>query len=175
MAPTFGKVAEAFIASKSSGWKSGMLRAQQWRRCLDQHAAALQALPIDQVDRVAVLDALRGIWASSPVMSATLRSRIAQILDYAAAHGHRSGENPAALKSLQHLLPAQPKRTIEHYAALAADDLPALMKALDATAGPVASLLRFTILTCARSAEARGARWDEIDLEPAPGSCPPRE
>jgi integrase len=44
-------------------------------------------------------------------------------------------------------------------------DLPMLMEALSEREGVSARCLEFIILTAARSGEARGARWEEIDLD----------
>ncbi len=44
------------------------------------------------------------------------------------------------------------------------DAVPDLYRKLVASAGIAELCLAFTILTATRSGEARGARWDEIDL-----------
>src|SRR5262249_26475874 len=62
-----------------------------------------------------------------------------------------------------HLLAERTKvRMVEHYAAMAYDQLPDLMVELRAQEGIVARALEFVILTAARVSEAVGARWSEI-------------
>jgi integrase len=53
----------------------------------------------------------------------------------------------------------------EHRAALPWAEVPALMAVLAAETSMAARCLRFLALTGVRSAEARGATWDEIDLD----------
>ena len=63
-------------------------------------------------------------------------------------------------------LPKTPK-TREHRRALPYADVPAALEAVEASgAGPVVkAAIRFTALTAARSGEARGATWGEVDLK----------
>lgn len=64
------------------------------------------------------------------------------------------------------LLPKPSKiAKVEHHAAMAFDDLPALMSELRAATGLTSRALEFTILTAARTTEALGAQWSEFDLE----------
>ncbi|MGQ0445953.1 MAG: tyrosine-type recombinase/integrase [Beijerinckiaceae bacterium] len=62
------------------------------------------------------------------------------------------------------LLPAAAKLTRGHHAALAYADVPAFMTRLAGQDGMAALAFRFLILTAARTGEALGAGWDEIDL-----------
>lgn len=59
-------------------------------------------------------------------------------------------------------------RKVTHRAALPFDSLPAFYERLDAlSAGPeLKGALEMAILTATRSGEARGMRWDELDLNP---------
>lgn len=52
-----------------------------------------------------------------------------------------------------------------HFAALDRKDVPRVMTALAQSEGVAAKVARFICLTAARSGEARGAVWSEIDLE----------
>jgi integrase len=53
---------------------------------------------------------------------------------------------------------------VEHHAALPYVELPGFMKALREQDGNSARALEFAILTAARTGEAIGARWDEINF-----------
>jgi hypothetical protein len=58
---TFGEVADCFLAAKEHGWRNAKHRAQ-WRMTLENYAAPLWAMPVDEVDTEAVLKALQPIW-----------------------------------------------------------------------------------------------------------------
>jgi integrase len=124
-------------------------------------------LPVSAIDTGLVMRALEPIWSAKPETASRLRGRIESILDWAKVRGYRAGENPARWKGhLQALLPAKSKiAQVEHHAALPYAELPGFMAALRMADGMAAKALRFTILTGARTSEALGATWTEIDLE----------
>ena len=109
---------------------------------------------------------LEPIWRAKPETASRLRGRIEAVLDYAAARGWRTGENPARWRGhLAKLLPSRAKLArVKHHAALPWQDIPAFMEALDRKSGVAALALRFTILTAARTGEIIGARWAEVDI-----------
>src|SRR5262249_18719188 len=76
------------------------------------------------------------------------------------------GDNPARWRGhLEHLLPAPSKvREPQHFAALPYAEVPVFLADLRRRQGISARCLEFAILTAARTSEAIGARWDEIDL-----------
>ncbi len=63
--PTFGEMADEFIAAHSPGWRNEKHRAQ-WRMTLTHYAAPLRDLPVDQVDTAAVLEVLKPLWNTKP-------------------------------------------------------------------------------------------------------------
>ena len=90
-----------------------------------------------------------------------------KILDYAAAHGFRTGENPARWAGhLSTLLP-KPSQVVKvaHHSALDYRELPNFWKELAKMEGNGAAALRWTILTAARSGETRGATRAELDKD----------
>ena len=164
-APTFGEFAEIYISSVEAGWRSPVHR-QQWRNSLRDHAASIRDTPIDAVDTDAVLDVLRPIWLSKAETAKRVRGRIEKILDAAKARNLRPRDsmNPAAWRGhLALLLPTQSKLQRGHHAALAWKDAPSFMAALRSRKAIAARCLEVTILTAARSGEALGAMWSEID------------
>ncbi len=94
-----------------------------------------------------------------------LRGRIEKILDAAKVKGLRDGENPARGKG--HLSLLLPKQTgqVKHHPALPFAQAPTFMKELRQRPASAARALEFTVLTAARSGEARGMVWGEVDLE----------
>jgi integrase len=94
--------------------------------------------------------------------------RIAAVIDHAKARGLYSGDNPADWRGgLKELLPARQKLYRGHHEAIDYKVLPAVIKKLRAAKGVSSVAAEFACLTAARSGEARGAVWSEIDLENA--------
>ncbi|MGH7119653.1 MAG: tyrosine-type recombinase/integrase, partial [Acetobacteraceae bacterium] len=124
-------------------------------------------LPVASVETGDVMKALDPIWLQKPETAARTRGRVEAVLDYAAARGWRSGDNPARWKGhLANLLPARDKvQRVQHHAALPWREIGAFMAELAQREGMAALALQFPILTAARSGEVRGARWNEIDLD----------
>jgi integrase len=162
----FRQCADAYIASHEAGWRNPSHRSQ-WTNTLAQNVyPVLGALPVAAIDTALVMKTIEPIWRTIPETASRVRGRIEAVLDWAKVSGYRTGENPARWRGhLDHLLPARAKvRRVEHHAALAYETLGAFMVDLrqDSSAGTRA--LEFTILTAARTGEALGATWDEIDL-----------
>lgn len=161
---TFGDFVDGWLPAVLNDFRNPKHR-QQWENTLKTYGATLRPMWLDEIDTEAVLGALQPIWADKRETAQRLRGRIERILDAARATGLRSGENPARWRGhLNALLPAQrPAR--QHFAAMAYPEVPAFMAKLKDRAASTALCLRFIILTAARSSEARGARWDEIDMQ----------
>jgi integrase len=89
------------------------------------------------------------------------------VLDWATAHGYRSGDNPARWRGhLDKLFPKRSKvRAVKHHEALAYAELPEFFATLSERETMSATALAFTILTDARSGETRGATLGEIDFQ----------
>ena len=114
-----------------------------------------------------MLQVLAPIWKTKTETASRLRGRIEQVLDWATAHGHRTGPNPARWRSqLEHIL-ADPNKLapVKHHAAVPVAMLPGTYQRLLAMDGQGARALCFLILTAARSGEVRGMVWSEVDLE----------
>jgi len=163
---TFRQTAEAYIAAQRPGWRNPK-HAEQWTSTLTQHAfPALGGLPVGQVATADVMRVLEPIWTQIPETATRLRGRIELVLDYAAAKGWRSGDNPARWRGhVAHMLPKRSKvAKVVHHRALPYKQIAGVMAALAASEGRAALALRFLVLTAARSSEVRGATWSEIDL-----------
>lgn len=164
--PTFGAFAESYITSVESGWRNPVHR-QQWRSSLRDHATQLRDKPVDRIGTDEVLATLQPIWTTLPETAKRVRGRIERILDAAKARGLRPRDsiNPAAWRGhLALLLPAPSKLTRGHHAALPWQDAPQFMAELKRRPALAARCLEIVILTAARSGEAIGATWGEIDL-----------
>ena len=165
LAPTFDALAEDVIAALEGGWRNDKHKAQ-WRATLKSYCKPIAAKAVDTIGTDDVLAVLRPIWTAKAETAARLRGRIEKVLDAAKAKGFRQGDNPARWRGhLDHLLAKQQKLCRGHHAAMAWSDVPGLVQDLRALGNSSALALEFTILTAARTGEALGAVWSEIDLE----------
>ena len=165
---TFKDCALALIDAKRSGWRNAK-HAQQWENTLSQYVypSIGDKLPAD-ISLADVKAILLPMWATKTETATRLRQRIEAVLDYAAVHDdEQSRSNPARWKGvLDKVLPAARKVTKRiHHAAAPYTDVPKIMSALRKKESLSAYCLRFIILTVARSGEARGALWNEINLK----------
>lgn len=166
-AVTFDWCAGQYIAAHRAGWKSAK-SAEQWESSLQTYAApTIGALDVGKIETPHILKILQDgdFWTTKTETASRVRGRIESILDWAAAHKYRTGENPARWKGhLDALLPARSKvAKVEHHAALPYAEIGPFMTALRKQAGIAARACEFAILTAARSGEVRGATWSEID------------
>jgi integrase len=165
---TFKDETERYITLHSAAWTPRF--AADWRSSVRQYAfPKIGHLAVSEITQADVLKLIEPLWTTKTVTAGRVLNRIERILDYATAHGHRSGDNPAS-----HITQSLPKKSkvapVENLAALPYDEIPALMSKLDKTAASTA--LRFLILTAARSAEVIGATWDEVDTKSALWTIP---
>ncbi|TXN72725.1 integrase arm-type DNA-binding domain-containing protein [Methylobacterium sp. WL6] len=163
---TFRTCAEAYIEAHKAGWRNGR-HVGQWSATLESYAYPIIGdHPVQAIDTALVMRVLDPIWTTRSETAARVRGRIESILDWAKTRSYRDGENPARWKGhLANLLPKRSKVSkVKHHPALPFNEVPSFLKTLDERGGTAARLLAFTILTAARSGEARDALWSEIDM-----------
>ena len=157
---SFAQAAERVHASLLPTWrnpKHGVL----WIETLRSYAyPTLGARPIDTIGTADVLTVLAPIWTDKHETAKRVKQRMSTIFDWAKGAGHFPGENP--VNGVRKALP-QVKRRPDHRAAMRWQELPDFMKELAARDVVSARCFEFLILTVARSIEARGARWCEIE------------
>jgi integrase len=173
---TFEDAAKRFIKAKAPEWRN-VKHSTQWTNTLTEYAYPfIGKLLVRHITRSHVIEVLEPIWSTKTETASRIRGRLEAILDWSRVKGFREeGINPAVWRgNLDKILPA-PKKTkrVRNHPALPIDEMAAFMVTLRAVEGVSARCLDFTILTAARSGEARGARWTEIDLEKAIWSIPP--
>jgi integrase len=166
---TFGKAAEAAHAKLLPKWKN-QKHAETWLSGLKLHAfPRLGEKPIQSITREDVLRVLEPIWTNRVETARRLRQRIHTVFQWAKDEGHFTGENPVGQIGLGL---TQVNKNTTHLAAMPWRDVPAFWMQLADREGVSSACLRFAILTAARSGEARGATWAEIDLEGAAWNVP---
>jgi integrase len=173
-ARTFRSVAELCIKAEEPGWKNKRT-ALLWRSSLAKHVyPTLGDLPVAEIDRAKVREAIDGVWTSAPSIGRKVLRRIAAVLRYAAAHGWRANDNPADARMLRYAglppLPGGRKQPSLHWA-----KMPAFMKALDTMPGLAPVALRLAVLTALRSGEVRNARWSWLSFDGVPTLTIPGE
>jgi integrase len=165
-AVTFKEMAEQFLSMNEANWRNAKHR-QQWRNTLNTYAyPVLGSMRVGDIETLHVLQVLEPIWTSKSETAGRIRGRIEAILDAAKVRGYRSGENPARWRGhLAQLLPARTKLSRGHHRAAPYDEVPSILAALRSHSAVGALALEFTILTAARTGEAIGATWEEIDFQ----------
>ena len=167
-ARSFSQCAEAYIEQNKAGW-SNPKHTAQWESTLSTYVYPIIGnWAVQDVDTDAVLRCLEPIWTTKTETASRLRGRIEAVLAWASARELRpKGFNPATWRGhLDAILPKPSKvATVEHFAALPYADMGVFMEKLRGQEGIGARCLEFAILTAARSGEARGAKWSEIDLD----------
>ena len=162
--PTFAEAAAKVHAVNLPRWKNGK-HTGQWINTLRTYAfPGIGKLPLDRIERRDVLAVLTPIWSAKPETARRVRQRIRTILKWAQAHGFV--EHNMAGEAIDGALPLMP-RVKKHFRALPYAEVPAALVTVDASPASMAAklCLRFLILTAARSGEARGATWSELDLD----------
>ncbi|MGE3708979.1 MAG: tyrosine-type recombinase/integrase [Hyphomicrobiaceae bacterium] len=164
---TLEEAAKSLIGSKEAGWRNDKHR-QQWCNTLATYVyPTIGETPVADITVDDVVKVLDPIWTIKPETAGRVRGRIESVLSWAKARGYRTGENPAAWKdNLAHILPPRSKvRRVKHHAALPYAEIPQFMRELSRREGVSNLALKFVILTAARTGEALGAEWPEIDFE----------
>ena len=162
--PTFREAARAVHAANKPRWRNDKHSAS-WMQTLERHAIpSLGNSPLDRIDRGGVLRVLTPIWTTRPETARRVRQRMRTVFLWGMAHGFME-TNPAG-EAIDGALPSMPK-VRAHLRALPYQEVGAALEAVESSQASVAAKLcfRLLVLTAARSGEARGATWDEIDLE----------
>jgi len=172
--PLFKECVDRFLSSMEGQWRNEKHRAQ-WRMTLGEaYCRPLLNKKVASITTEDVLKVLTPIWTTKPETASRLRGRIERVLDFARAHGWRSGENPALWRGhLKSILPVRQKLTRGHHPALPYVEVPEFLTELRTRDATAARALEFLILTASRSGEVLGALWNEFDLENAIWTIPP--
>ena len=161
--PTFRVAVDAVIALHQASWR-GDASEREWRGSLEKHAfPILGDKPVDEITTGDVLSVLAPIWSEKHETAKRILQRISIVLRWAIAQGHRTDDPTHAATAV---LPRNGTGQTAHHAAMPHGQVGDAIKRIRALGAPSTTLcLEFLILTAARSGEARGARWSEIDMD----------
>ena len=161
--PTFREAARAVHAVNTPRWRNAK-HTVSWMQMLERHVMpALGNTPLDRLERGDVLRVLNPIWTTRPETARRVRQRMRTVFRWAIAHGFMEA-NPAG-EAIDGALPPMPK-VKAHLRSLPYQEVGAALDTVEESHASMSAKLcfRFLALTAARSGEARGAVWDEIDL-----------
>ena len=161
--PTFREAACAVHEANKPRWRNPR-HVKSWMQTLERHAMpVLGNTPLERIDRSDVLKVLTPIWTTRPETARRVRQRMRTVFRWGMAHGFMQ-TNPAG-EAIDGALPAMPK-VRAHLRALPYRDVGAALETVAASQASIPGKLcfRYLVLTAARSGEARGATWEEIDL-----------
>lgn len=163
--PTFKALAERYMDAKAVTWNDRT--ETNWRGTMRDYVfPAIGSTLVDRVTLEDVLTILRPIWYEKKEVASRVRGRIGVILSFAASKGFRPDDNITRARGpIDFELPAHSKGDVQNHDSMAYGDLPAFMTELRANKkGFAPRALEFLILTAARTGEALGATWGEVDL-----------
>ena len=169
--PTFREAAHAVHEANKPRWRNGS-HTLGWIQTLERHAfPKIGNKPIDAISRSDLLSVLTPIWSTRPETARRVRQRMRTIFRWAMAN-ELVESNPAG-EAIDGALPSMPK-VKAHLRALPYEEVGAALRTVDESqTSPASKLcLSFLVFTAARSGEARGATWDEIDMEGATWTVP---
>lgn len=174
-AVTFQELAEVYIRKRVEGFKESS-RASQKRRLeyqLGTYAFPyLGNRPVSAITTADVVRMLEPIWLEKHETANRVRIHTKRVFDLAIAEGLLTGDNPADPARLDNSRLTEKKavrkvQKVQHLKALPVAEAPAFWRKLQQVEGMGAKALQLIILTATRSGEARGARWEEFDLDAA--------
>ena len=93
--PTFAAAAEAVMAQMRPGWRNPK-HGKDWLSSMERFAfPQLGKLPVSEVTRADVVEALRAVWYERPATARRFRQRISTVMEWAVALNYRD-DNPCS-------------------------------------------------------------------------------
>lgn len=161
-ANTFQAMAKEWAEANKARWVGDHHR--RVLRCLEIDVYPdLGSVPIREIKPPHVLEVLRKVEKRGKTVTAHLvRQRMSAVFVYAIATGRADSDPAAPLKSV-----LSPIRSRKQPAVTTIEEARAVIAACERVAGnPISKLcLRFLALTATRPVEARGAQWEEFELD----------
>ena len=160
--PTFADAMESVISLHAPTWRDKDA-PRVWRNSVATYAAGLATMRVDAITSADVLSVLVPLMGDKARTAERLRAIINAVMRWSMAQGYRI-EDP--MPTVRAALPKNGRKTA-HHRTVAPDRIGealATMRAVEAFP-TIALAIEFVALTAVRSGEARGATWDEIDMD----------
>lgn len=170
---TLRQAFEAFWALKQNGLSNAKHR-QQWENSLETYAfKMLGNRTVESIAPSEIIAVLAPIWRDKTETASRVLQRLRAIMEAHAVATNSSHALPwvGIRKQLDQSL-SKLDGKVEHHRAMPWQDCPAFYQRLCERPSVSRLCLRWAILTAARSGEARGATWGEIDLDAKLWSIP---
>ena len=169
--PTLEEALETVIAIRRPVWRHGERMATDWRGSLRRHAfPALGQKSVAAITTADVMAVLAPIWTAKPSMARIVRRRLAVVLNWAIAQGHRSDDPTEAVAAA---LPNGQPAPVHHRALPYTEVADAIARVRAGASSRALGLgFEFQVLCAVRPGEARRARWQHIDLDAATWTIP---
>ena len=138
---------------------------KQWEATMRDYVfPAIGDRPVAEITAAEVIGVLKPIWFTKPETAARVLQRLKAVFDSAILRSTRERANPCIGVAVEL---GTDHRQVRHHAALPWQDVPVFVHNLRQGSAARATKLvfEFLILTASRSGEARGALWQEIDVE----------
>ena len=165
--PTFAEASELVIGAHRGGWKDGGRSESNWRSSLQRYAyPQIGSVSVDAVTTADLVRILLPIWHTKRETARKVKTRVGVVMRWAIAEGHRR-DDPAG-PQLAAALPRYNGSPAQHFTSLPHEQLAAALAKLDSSPDmwrPTVDCLWLVAATVTRSAEARLATWEEIDLD----------
>ena len=162
--PTFREAAATVIELHSPNWRNAK-SVTAWESTLKSYAyPKIGDMPVDAIEPADVTQCLLPIWNTKRETARKTRQRIATVMKWAIAEGHRK-DNPAG-DAIGAALPRVGHKTTHQRAMAHGEVAAALRKVRNCNAVTSTKLaFEFLVLTACRSREVREAKWGEVDLD----------
>lgn len=168
---SFTQAFEDFFAIRKQHLSNGK-HVQQWQNTMRDYVfPTIGKRPAADITAGEMIDVLKPIWFDKPETAGRVLQRVKATFDSAILRGTREKANPCIGVAQEF---GSLRRTVQHHPALPWPEVPAFVQTLRRSAATETTrlLFEFLILTVARSGEARGALWEEIDLAQKTWSIP---
>ena len=107
---TFKDAAVNYIEAHKIGWRNAK-HVNQWTSTLESYAyPVIGSVSVQDVSVGLVMRIVEPIWSTKTETASRVRGRIETVLDWATAHGYRTGDNPARWRGhMDKMLPDRSK------------------------------------------------------------------
>ena len=169
--PTLATATAAVLVLHADSFKSPRT-LDDWRSTFARYLyPTMGERAVNEITVADVLTALSPVWRAKRETAKRLRQRLSGVFKWTIAHGYRT-DDPAG-PALAAVLPKNGSKHVHHEAVPHRDVAATLARLRASQVYPgVVDCIEFLVLTAARSAEARGTRWEEIDMAARVWTCP---